>query len=67
MLDNTLESLLTNEIIIEMASELPDDSSEWDTQFFSLHAEEEARYRGLDPMYSEEMIAQAIRELANRR
>lgn len=65
MTDHTIDSLLRNEIIIEMASELPSDTSEWDTKYFHIHAAEEARDRGLDPNYTETMIATAIRRLAS--
>lgn len=58
---NVLDTLVHNDIIAEMASELPADQSEWDIKYFSLHAGEEASNRGLDG-YSDEMIATAVRQ-----
>lgn len=65
MADSTFEELLTNEIIVEMASELPADAREWDTKEFPFHAIDEAQIRGLDPRYTEDMVAKALRQLAS--
>ncbi|MBC9705252.1 MAG: hypothetical protein H9W81_09830 [Enterococcus sp.] len=64
-MDETYAALVKNEILLEMAEELPADRTEWDTSLFHIHAAEEAYSRGLDESISSLMIAKALREIAS--
>lgn len=59
-----LDELMKEEILIEMASELPEDAIQWDNEDFNGNAYAEAVYRGLvDGRYDAFGVGQAVRKL----